>query len=397
MTLFSALRISNHNIENCHKTIDNKRYFLDNFHSYFNMKTNTKKWKIGWGVTNRCNMNCSFCYSKNARTDKQDLPFEKLKDFVDRNHYHIESINYGTGENTLSEEWYRLLDYIKSTFPEINQALTTNGYLTPALKMRRNAKRILRSLSEVDVSLDFWVGHRHNTLRNHAQAFEWAIDTIRQCVAEGIDTTIVIMGTNETLHIDNLKGIFKLAEETGCYVRINIYRPVSNNSFATTDYFLLKRAIKWILAHHKVVSLCDPLFSALILKKKFLDASGSSSLRILPDGSVTPSTYLISDEWRTAHIIDTDLGEITFAGPFESGVINGRIPVRCRSCEGRDLCGGGTIDRRYLWNKTLSEPDPYCPLLNHDTCTDWFHPEGVNLVKGPSIHDGYLPTMIFAP
>ena len=114
-----------------------------------------KNWKIGWGVTNLCNMNCSFCYSKKARGLNHELSFDSLKLFVDKNEPFIESINYGTGENTLSENWIKLLIYIHKKY-ELDQALTTNGTLAPLIYKNVIGDSILEALEEVDVSLDFF-------------------------------------------------------------------------------------------------------------------------------------------------------------------------------------------------------------------------------------------------
>ena len=58
-----------------------------------------KKFNIGWGLTNLCNMNCKFCYSKETREKSRECNIEDWKKFIDENYEQIDSINYGTGEN----------------------------------------------------------------------------------------------------------------------------------------------------------------------------------------------------------------------------------------------------------------------------------------------------------
>ena len=81
-----------------------------------------KKWNIGWGTVSNCNMNCQFCYSKHRRKNSRDLGFSDWIRFIDENHEKINSINYGTGENTLKEDWFDLVAYIRKNYPQIRQA-----------------------------------------------------------------------------------------------------------------------------------------------------------------------------------------------------------------------------------------------------------------------------------
>ena len=353
-----------------------------------------KKWKIGWGITAKCNMDCSFCYSKRARGNKAELPFLELCSFVDRNYKYIESINYGTGENTLSETWFKLLKYIKTTY-NIPQALTTNGYLAEALKKRADFDEIINALDEVDVSLDFANKQRHNDFRKNPNAFTWATETIKICKQNNITTTIVIMGIDKTLDINNLREIFKIAKSNDCFIRINIFRPNSKQKIAPLNYSKLKNSLNWIFENHTVVSLADPLFSAICLRRKSKDFSGTGSLRILHSGDITPSTYLISNNFCSEHIRSANLRDIIFDENIFGNDMN---PDDCSKCHVKHICNGGAIDRRIIWNGSLNTRDPYCPKENHDSFCSWDIKNNISFIKNtPSIHDGYLPTLIFKP
>lgn len=353
-------------------------------------------WKIGWGVTARCNMQCPFCYSRVARSTAQDAPLPVLKAFVDANHACIASINYGTGENTLAPDWFELLQYVHACYPHIGQALTTNGYLAPALERRPDREQVLAALEEVDVSLDF-CDTRHNAWRGHAQAHAWAVRTIGLCRQAGIRTTIVVLGHDETLDVENLDRIFDYAAALGCFVRINILRPSGDLALKPLSYAGLQRALDYVFGCHRLVALSDPLFAALVLGERVEDFSGKTSLRILPDGAITPSTYLVTPEWRRAHIDTARLDTEGFDSALAVDSTPGTMPAACDGCEVAGLCGGGALDRRVLWYGTLLERDPYCPYRHGGTPADW-RPVGIpQRVPGPRIHDGYLPTLIFAP
>jgi radical SAM protein with 4Fe4S-binding SPASM domain len=252
-------------------------------------------------------------------------------------------------------------------------------------------------LSEVDVSLDFADSDQHCRFRGNDKAHDWALETIAMCTQQGLPTTIVIMGIDSTMHPDNLSGIFDLATRHGCFVRLNIFRPNASQGLPPLSYNSLRTGLDYVVRNHSVVSIADPLFSALIVRKKAVDASGATSLRILPDGSITPSTYLISPEWRLAHASNADLGTDTFSRLLMERMQN-TVPNECESCSLVPLCSGGAKDRRIIWYGSLAERDPYCPRRHEGVSS--FLREDINIVQrngGPGIHDGYLPTMIFAP
>lgn len=358
---------------------------------------NLNRWKVGWGITNLCNMNCSFCYSKIARTDEKDIPISILKSFVDRNHLYIDSINYGTGENTLSKTWVDVLQYVHETY-QIGQALTTNGSLKPLVDNSGNGKSILKALDEVDVSLDYADKHRHCQMRGHRQAYDWAVDTIKLCQDNGIETTIVILGIDDTLEFSNLDGIFEIAEKHNAFVRINIFRPNARQNLKPLSYQRLKKVLNYLLKNHSVVSLSDCLFSALLLNQEMKDNTGISSLRILPDGSITPSTYLVTPEWKRMTIHDAFLADASFSESLSKNIHQTAQNIaECQFCQIHEICKGGTLDRRVIWYGGTHERDPYCPTRYDETVAEWRYSDHVKLVEGPKIHDGYLPTLIFAP
>lgn len=360
------------------------------------------KWKIGWGLTNKCNMNCEFCYSSTARKSKAEVSLADSKDFINRNYQHIESINYGTGENALLPQWFDLIEFIKKRAPNIKQALTTNGYLSQALYENFKAKEAITSLSEIDVSIDFADEKKHNAIRGNSNAYLWALKTLEICNQYGIIPTIVTIGINSTLDVNNIVSIFELATSYNAFVRINIFRPNSKQKIKPLDYSVLKTAIRYIVQNYKIVSLSDILFSAIINQIEFIDNTGKTSLRILPNGKITISTYLIDEKWWKEDLTTIDLSSEGLSMKLLGDNLNPPIPEKCELCEIKKICKGGAIDRRLIWFNSLYKNDPYCPYNNNDSIESWkmdnTSHNSINKKEGvPSIHDGYLPTLIFRP
>lgn len=355
-----------------------------------------KKYSIGWGLTNTCNMNCQFCYSKETRHKIDEVTIEDWKRFVDENHEMIDSINYGTGENAIMDEFFEFVDYIRTNYPDITQSLTSNGYLYERVKNNPRYYNIYkRCIDEVDVSLDFNDRDKHGNFRGQPKAFDWAISTLDMLKKDGKKATIVFVGFNETLTKENLDGLFQIAGKFDALLRLNVYRPVTSvesiNSRFIADYDQLKEAIEYIGDNYSIVSLSDILFGNLYTDvDNITENTGVDSIRILPNGDICPSTYLIDDEYRNKYSIkDKDvLSKIEF-----KDFINPPIPEECSECELRDKCKGGVFDRRILWNGTLEGRDPYCPFEHEDTLPEKHYK--ILKKNRVSVHDGYLPTMFF--
>ena len=242
-----------------------------------------KKFNIGWGLTNACNMNCQFCYSKGTRVSTTDTKIEDWKNFVDKNHQYIDSINYGTGENSIIDSFFEFIWYVRKNYPEIKQALTTNGYTYDRVRKNKEFYDIfIKSIDEVDVSLDFYKKERHNEFRGQPNAYEWALNMLQLLKDTNKLSTIVFVGFDETLNEDNLDGLFKIAKKYDAILRMNIYRPVSKdksiNDRFICSYEKLKKALEYINKKHEIINLSDALLGNIFTNSTNIkDMSGTNS------------------------------------------------------------------------------------------------------------------------
>lgn len=359
-----------------------------------------EKLNVGWGSVAQCNMNCAFCYSKFRRVSlEENLGYSDWINFVDNNHDLINSINYGTGENTLNRDWFKLVHYIRRRYPHIRQALTTNGHLSLAVKDDFALKTFVEAIDEVDVSLDFADARKHNSFRGQPKAYSWAIQTLELCRRHDKKLTVVFLGSSKNVYVENVDGLFDIARKYDAVLRMNIYRPTEGLNALSKQFILSFSQLRDILLHiadkYRVLKIDDPLFASVFCNAANDDPSGSKSIRILPDGSITPSTYLITNDYAVGNITDDNvLAEIQSAGKL-SRLIKKVLPEECKGCAYAETCGGGVYDRRYLWFGSLNHKDPYCPrffdkknendLIKCVPCGDSFS----------SVHDGYLPTIFF--
>lgn len=355
-----------------------------------------RKYNIGWGLTNLCNMNCQFCYSKKVRHEIKECKIEDWKKFVDDNHENIDSINYGTGENTLMDDFFYFVEYIRDKYPDIKQSLTTNGYISERVTQSKEFYNIFANcIDELDVSIDYNDEAKHSHFRGQPCAYKWAVKTLELSHNLGKLCTIVFVGYEETLTEENLDGLFALAKNYDALLRLNIYRPVSKikeiNDRFVLSYDTLVHALKYINDNYQIVSLSDILLGTVFARQTNIkENTGRGSIRILPDGTICPSTYLISEEYRSGyHIKDGKILDKIYFDDFENPI----TPKECKGCKYEKQCNGGVFDRRILWYGTLNERDPYCPLrLGLDLPDEVFR---VTKTDRVSVHDDYLPTLFF--
>lgn len=358
-----------------------------------------KKWNIGWGITSKCNMNCDFCYSKFKRREKNDLQYSDWVKFIDENAKYINSINYGTGENSLSEDWFLFIDYVRKTYPNIKQAVTTNGYIAEIAEHNENKMRIFETaIDEVDVSLDFGNLKKHSEFRGQPKAGEWVIKTLKLCNALKKHTTIVTLASKVNFNERNIDEIFKVAKNYKVMVRVNLYRPTEGISTFSKQFILdpdvLIDRLYYIAKKYKVLLISDMLLSAILTNKEEKDPCGINSLRILPDGNISPSTYLIKENFIISNIREDEVLKKIEDNIFLKEVIKDVIPEECKSCKYMYKCRGGVYDRRYLWNGSLKQKDPYCIYTPGEKEMKKIQLSNENFT---SVHQGYLPTMFFRP
>lgn len=356
-----------------------------------------KQFVIGAGITSVCNMNCPFCYSVNRRSTCSNLSIEQWVNFFRKNIKLIKSINYGTSENTLCNDWYSLVDSVNRLDKTVGQALTTNGTLTDIiLKDPIKEEIIRRSISDIDVSLDFASEKQHNEFRGSYRAYQMARDTLEYCRKNRKNTTIVIMGVDDTLDLNNLDGLFSIASQYDALIRLNIYRDVNKGGMLTSPSFdVVVKALDWISEHHEICALSDPLFAACFTQQDiYEDTSGKYSLRILPDGGIYPSTYLINSSYCLGNITSLESLNNIPNHPIIKTMVD-VTPKNCMQCPVVKRCKGGALDRRMLTYGTADSRDYYCPFENDEV--PGFRNYHISNSKFSSIHNGYLPTLFFKP
>src|SRR5947208_15320473 len=81
-----------------------------------------RRFALGLGLTNECNLACAFCYRDPTRVDRLSIGQARsvLRSLP------VRSVNLGTGENGMHPEFGALVQYLRSAPTKLT--ITSNGY-----------------------------------------------------------------------------------------------------------------------------------------------------------------------------------------------------------------------------------------------------------------------------
>lgn len=325
----------------------------------------TGEFALGLGLTNECNLACSFCYRDPTRTDRLDLA--QVRRVVES--VPLRSINLGTGENGMHPEFMPILSYLRQQ--PIKLTMTSNGYSVQVLD-----DKALSAFHEIEFSLDYPNESEQDAQRG---AGNWALvhEQAARCRSLGVPVTIiaVMMRTN----YNRLADIATVAKVYDAPLRLNVYQAVRTDTFALT-YDEYWNGFRELFDKTNVLAIGEPLVRAMAGLPARKGGCGIATIRVTPRARVQPCVY-----WP-GHGAPLDLllhagGDIVETQPFASAR---SVPVACEDCDYLASCRGGCAGRRRLLDQ-LAEPDPYCPIIRGEkTLLNARFAEGRALAKSDS-------------
>ena len=301
---------------------------------------------LGLGLTNECNLACSFCYRDPTRVDR--LSLDQVRSIMER--IPVRSVNLGTGENGLHPEFPELFDYLRKQ--PIKLTMTSNGFSVAAVP-----DADLVHFKDIEFSLDYPSEAEQDKQRG---AGNWALlhEQAARCRRLGVPITFiaVMMQSN----FDRLAEIADIAATFGAALRINVYQSVRSDAYALT-YEQYWAGFEALFARTDAIAIGEPLVRAMAGLPPRSGGCGVGTVRVTPRATVQPCVY-----WPgTGAPLDVllDLGaEVVQTQPF----VDARsVPAACRACDHLAACRGGCSGRRRLMG-ALDEVDPYCPIVRGD-------------------------------
>ena len=298
---------------------------------------------LGLGLTNECNLACSFCYRDPLRTDR--LSLEQVRSVMES--LPVRSVNLGTGENGTHPQFREILAYLR-TLP-VKLTITSNGHSAAVLSDDE-----LRAFHDIEFSLDFPTEREQDAQRgsgNWTLIFEQAA----RCVRLGTPVTfIAVMMKSNYLR---LAEVARLAKRYQAPLRVNVYQAVRSDLYALS-YEEYWQGFRALFAQTDVIAIGEPLVRAMAGLPPRAGGCGVSTVRVTPRATTQPCVY-----WPGA-------GEpLSLLTSLRSGVVETSpfleartVPEACRSCVYLDSCYGGCAGRRRIQN-ALDQPDFYCPVV----------------------------------
>lgn len=298
---------------------------------------------LGLGLTNECNLACTFCYRDPNRTDR--LSLDQVKSVMER--LPVRSVNLGTGENGMHPDFKEIVAYLRAR--PIKLTITSNGHSVAVLEDHE-----VRAFHDIEFSLDYATQEEQDTQRGPGN-WELIHQQARRCVRLGIPVTIiaVMMKANYL----RLADVARVAKKFDAALRVNVYQAVRSDLYALT-YEEYWDGFQRLFEQTDVVAIGEPLVRAMAGLPPLQGGCGVSTVRVTPRATTQPCVY-----WPGS---GEPLSDMLFAGPEilkSAAFAQARtVPQACQPCEFRDTCHGGCAGRRHLQH-ALAQPDHYCPII----------------------------------
>ena len=305
-----------------------------------------RRFSLGLGLTNECNLACAFCYRDPTRTDR--LGLDQVRSVLAR--LPVRSVNLGTGENGMHPEFREMLGFFRTQ--PIKLTITSNGHSTEVLD-----DADLRGFADVEFSLDYPTREEQDGQRG---AGNWDLiqQQARRCRELGVGVTIIAV-----MMRGNYQRLGELAEVAAAFdapLRLNVYQSVRSDSYALT-YDEYWDGFRRLFAETDAIAVGEPLVRAMAGLPPRLGGCGLATVRVTPRATVQPCVYWPGGGAPLDLLLNAGEGIVETA-PF---VAARSVPAACEPCAHRATCAGGCAGRRRLMD-ALDEPDPYCPIIRGD-------------------------------
>jgi radical SAM protein with 4Fe4S-binding SPASM domain len=299
---------------------------------------------LGIGLTSDCNLSCAHCYRDQNQI--YNLTLNDIQNVCDS--INISSIGFGTGENGLNPEYFKIIEYLQAR--QIKLSLASNGYtlsITPDEE--------LKYFSDVEFSVDFPDQQRQDQFRGEGN-WHTIMAGIERCRRLSIRVSILAVLMN--LNYKDLAKIAHLAATFGADFRVNVYQPMYTAEYMPSfDQYW--QAFRILVEDCEIISVTEPLVNTFLGVNGLKGTPcGGRSMRVTPDRHLKACVY-----WPDSDLTIEDLTkekEAVFESPYFKQTH--QTPHFCLKCEYVQNCGGGCAARRKLRNR-FDEPDEFCPIF----------------------------------
>lgn len=345
-----------------------------------------------WNITERCNLNCTHCYSRSGPGTKceGELTTAEAKALIgDLAEMKVPLILFTGGEPLMRPDLFTLAAYAEEQ--GIMSALSTNGTLIT----EEIAAQIKESgIGYAGISLDGATAETHNRFRGSEDAFDQTVAAFSHCNDAGLRCGARVTLTRE--NYQELEDLIDLALEIGAsrfclywlvpsgrggdaYDRLQLdgeevtaalnllYQKAKETDPARMEFLTVDAPQDAIyLLHAMRADGADDLEEAesLISSVQGGCSAGRRVASISSDGSVYPCQFAQSDDLLAGNIRDRPFSAIwndngnsilTF---FRSK--RDALQGACTGCSHLAICGGGCRIRALRIRGDINAEDPFC-------------------------------------
>jgi radical SAM protein with 4Fe4S-binding SPASM domain len=297
---------------------------------------------LGIGLTNECNLACSFCYRDASRLDR--LSLAQVRAVLGR--LPVRSVNLGTGENGMHPEFGAMLAYLRAQ--PLKLTITSNGH---SIEILDDAD--VSAFKDVEFSLDYPTREEQDGQRGPGN-WDLLHEQAARCRRLGVPVTFIAVMMRG--NFDRLADIAQIAMAYDAPLRINVYQSVRSDIYALT-YEEYWQGFERLFARTDVIAIGEPLVRAMAGLPPRQGGCGVATVRVTPRATVQPCVYWPGGGAPLDLLLDLG-ADITDTDAFAAAR---SVPGACAGCHHLATCGGGCAGRRRLLG-AIDKPDPYCPV-----------------------------------
>jgi len=298
---------------------------------------------LGLGLTNECNLTCSFCYRDPTRADR--LSPDQVKAVMES--LPVRSVNLGTGENGMHPDFKAILAYLRTK--PVKLTITSNGHSVAVLEDDE-----LRAFHDIEFSLDYPTQAEQDAQRGQGN---WVLILQQAERCRRLDLPVTIIAVMMKSNYLRLADVARVAKQFDAPLRLNVYQAVRSDSYALS-YEEYWEGFRRLFAETDVIAIGEPLVRAMAGLPPLRGGCGVSTVRVTPRATTQPCVYWPGSGEPLSGLISMGL-DILDSAPFDQART---LPPACEPCEFRDSCHGGCAGRRRLQDALL-QPDSYCPII----------------------------------
>lgn len=288
-------------------------------------------------LTYKCNLSCTYCYNKDIRKNKKELPLEQWKKIIDKIVPYASSITLTGGEVFLYQNLLNLVQYIKEKKRTISINCISNCMHDFS---EERFQTILAYIDTITFSCDSVYAEKDRKGFN-PDLFR---NNIKYLKTHHPKTGISISTTLSNATVNDVKATTQFAKENQCYLRTV---PLLPTDISQIENMVPIETFKQILCEKDENSIPQKLKT-----KQVRCGAAQSTCSIDPLGNVYPCHLLHYRTFLMGNLLDKEISQLRFINP-KGELITDFIPnidnvSGCQTCKVRHICGGGCLALTYI-------------------------------------------------